>query len=386
MLLSLLLLLTLPFAVTSCGIAPVAANATCCQCAGYSGSGFACHWCPGVPAGAPTGCHYHGSAAYACAGFVAQRADCPVACSTASPTLSPSGTPSASPSLGASRSATRSPVPLPSPAPLRPFSKKGVGYYAGSCSDFGAGGLTNISWFYDWGHDMESLARSNCSAPRQPGHSVLGVEYVPQIWGKFALKNISEMNTTFISGARYILSFNEPDHSGSSFLPPLEGAQRWPQMVELARAFNLTLVAPCVSNYASGDWWLAAWHGGCRNLTGANCSFDHSCLHTYFEPSDTASLFGSLARMHADYGAPIWLNEFACPPYKNCSAAHQLQLMQAVVPRLEALPYVFRYAWFEARHQGGALGAPESLLVTPQAGPPPVELTPLGAWYNSFQS
>lgn len=34
--------------------------------------------------------------------------------------------------------------------PPRPFSKKGVGYYGGTCDDFATGGLDNISWFYDW--------------------------------------------------------------------------------------------------------------------------------------------------------------------------------------------------------------------------------------------
>ena len=50
--------------------------------------------------------------------------------------------------------------------------------------------------------------------------------------------------------------------------------------------------------------------------------------------------------------------------------------MKEVVPRLESLDYVFRYAWFEARSKGG-----ESLLLDP---PDSVSLTPLGAWYNNF--
>ena len=48
-----------------------------------------------------------------------------------------------------------------------------------------------------------------------------------------------------------------------------------------------------------------------------------------------------------------------------------------VVPRLEALPYVYRYAWFEARHGDGA----ESLLANVSG----VELTPLGEYYNGVQ-
>jgi len=261
---------------------------------------------------------------------------------------------------------------------MRPFSKKGVGYYGGNCSDFDDnGGLTNISWFYDWGHDQASLVRSNCNIERQRQPNWHGVEYIPMIWGKYALKNISDMNTTFIAGASAIFSFNEPDHSGSSWLPPAEAAERWPNMVALARAFNLTLVAPCLSNYASGDWWMSTFNQGCRNLTGSNCTFDHTCLHTYFDPTDTAALFSSLDRLYKDYNRPIWLNEFACPPYKNCSAANQLIFMKDVVPRLEALPYLYRYAWFEARSKGA-----ESLLSDTENATI-VALTPLGTLYNS---
>ena len=102
------------------------------------------------------------------------------------------------------------------------------------------------------------------------------------------------------------------------------------------------------------------------------------CLHTYFEPDQVQSLFDSLSRMWADYKRPIWLNEFACPPYKQCSADDQLTFMQKVLPRLEALPYLFRYAWFEARAQGN-----ESLLV-PSVNASSAELTALGRYYNDF--
>jgi hypothetical protein len=360
----------------SCGINPVAANASCCECAGYSGSGALCHWCP--PSSGEPGCKYRGSGAYACAGFVAQRAECPgtpcapiSASASRTPTRdnSPSRTPSPTPTAA-------SPSPSPAPeGPLRPFTKKGVGFYGGHCDDFDI--LSNVSWSYDWGHEKASITRSGCAVYPSGAQLLSGVEYIPQIWGKFALKNLSDMNTTFIKGARYIFSFNEPDHSGSSYLPPEEGAARWPNMVALADAFNLTLIAPCVSNFESGQWWLETWHKACVNLTGSNCSYSHTCLHTYFEPNDVSSLFSSLERMHTAYPRPLWLNEFACPPYKHCSAADQLIFAKAVVPRLEALPYLFRYAWFEARSLGN-----ETLLANTTA----TALTPLGEFYNGVPS
>jgi len=134
-------------AVDGCGIAPDAKNATCCECAGYAGDQHPCHWCP-APVG---GCRYFGSAEYRCAGFIAVRSDCPQTCGSIS------NSNSASLSATSSRVSTASQSPSPSasfevhPTPhMRPFSKKGVGYYGGLCNDFSAGGLDNISWFYDW--------------------------------------------------------------------------------------------------------------------------------------------------------------------------------------------------------------------------------------------
>ena len=135
-----------------------------------------------------------------------------------------------------------------------------------------------------------------------------------------------------------------------------------------------------MANWANGNAWLSAWNAGCRNLTGSNCSFAHMCLHTYFEPSQVDYVFDSLQSMHSEYGKPIWLNEFACPPYENCSAADQLVFAREVVPRLEATPYVYRYAWFEARAVGGE--ALLANLTSPLAQA--VQRTALGDWYNSF--
>ena len=243
LLLPLLLLGLLPAAL-SCGVAPDARNASCCACAGFSGSGASCHWCPPAEPWSQGACKYRGASNYSCAGFVAKRADCPGA---PCPPLGPSGSPAPLGSPSGTPSNSPSPAPPPSfppPAPLRPWTKKGVGYFGGNCSDFGQQGLSNISWMYDWGHDQASMERAGCPS-RQRDHNVMGVEYVPMIWGKYALKNITQMNTTFIQGARSIFSFNEPDHTGSSWLPPAEAAERWPDMVELARTFNLTLGAWC---------------------------------------------------------------------------------------------------------------------------------------------
>ena len=137
-------LIALFVASEGCGTAPDAKNATCCQCVGDQ---HPCHWCP-APVG---GCRYFGSAEYHCAGFIDIRTDCPQACASISSSNSVSTTASSSRMSTASQSPspTASYEVRPTPS-MRPFSKKGVGYYGGLCDDFSTGGLGNISWFYDW--------------------------------------------------------------------------------------------------------------------------------------------------------------------------------------------------------------------------------------------
>ena len=243
-----------------------------------------------------------------------------------------------------------------------------------------------MSWFYDWGHDQVSLTPSRTAVAQNascqsigPGHLVDGAEYVPMIFSKFALANISRINTTFLQGARYVFGYNEPDHSGT-YLKPKDGADRWIHMEQLADAYNLTLVAPCVSNYASGEWWLHEFNQECNASFGRPCRFDHMCVHTYFEPAQVGAMFDALDRMHRDYGKPIWVNEFACPPYKNCSAADELRFAKLVVPRLEATPYIYRYAWFQARLSNAKGKGGCSLL---GANASTVRRTVLGDWYNA---
>ena len=148
--------------------------------------------------------------------------------------------------------------------PGAPHFKKGSGG-GGLCGDLdpGPGGLGNVTWWYDWGHSRNGFRTCNGSSPKS-------AEYTPMIWGKWALGNataaIADLRAN-APDARYIFGFNEPDHSGS-YLKPQDGAARWAAMEYIADTLNLTLVAPCVSNYDSGNWWLATFSEAFRNATG----------------------------------------------------------------------------------------------------------------------
>jgi hypothetical protein len=256
--------------------------------------------------------------------------------------------------------------------PTDPAFKKGVGG-GGDCGDLddGAGGL-NVSWWYDWGHDRKGFAQCNGTSPQR-------AEYVPMVWGKWALKNATALEADLRAhapGARFVFGFNEPDHSGS-YTKPTDAAARWPAMEAAAAALRLTLVSPCVSNYASGDWWLKTFRAAFVNASGREPRMDHMCVHAY---GTAKAMMNEVDALYRDYRRPIWVNEFACPPYKGCTAPHQLEMMKQALPLLEASPYVFRYAWYVNRDARPAPKGDDSLHVNGSAS-----LTPLGKFYRAFK-
>ena len=142
------------------------------------------------------------------------------------------------------------------------------------------------------------------------GTSPVNAEYVPMVWGKWALANashvISELESNPVTrDARFIFGFNEPDHSGS-YLKPQDAAARWPGMELIARARNLTLVAPCVSNYNSGQWWLQTFVAAYKNMTaGGSPRMDHMFVHAYYDPAPLPGMMEMVERIARDYKRPV---------------------------------------------------------------------------------
>ena len=66
--------------------------------------------------------------------------------------------------------------------------------------------------------------------------------------------------------ARFVMGYNEPDHSGSE-VPPAYAASQWRRMDELQALFGFEVVGPCVANYNAGKTWLQVifkgGRGGC---------------------------------------------------------------------------------------------------------------------------
>lgn len=209
----------------------------------------------------------------------------------------------------------------------------------------------NVAWWYDW--SMKGAG---------------GVEFVPMAWGK------TDVNTAVPAGAKYLLSFNEPNFHAQSNLTAQAAADLWPTLEASAKAAKVPLVSPGMNfcgpasdcNGTDPYQYLKDFFAACKN-----CEVDYVAVHWY--NCDLPSLKdylepgGSLEGFE-QFGKPIWLTEFSCDG--KASAADQEAYMRAAVPYLEGNPHVFRYSWFSADP------IPNAKLVADDGSP-----TPLGQVY-----
>jgi len=207
----------------------------------------------------------------------------------------------------------------------------------------GASGLTDVTWFYDWNYNGYSAQCNDLG----------GAEYVPQIWGGNFDENTIK-NNAWVRKANYILTFNEPDMTSQSNMQASTAAAVWSKVVNIARANNLQIVAPCMATYSDnlGRKWMRDWDNYCKAYYGSSCEFEYTCLHTYAYPNNYDWAKNEVNLMASDWGKKVWLTEFACPTWENCPVSSQTQLVQGYVPWLESNSNVFRYSWFLGRSGG----------------------------------
>nr|KAG5707667.1 hypothetical protein BaRGS_031049 [Batillaria attramentaria] len=84
------------------------------------------------------------------------------------------------------------------------------------------------------------------------------------------------------------------------------------------------------------------------NHKDQGCRVDYIATHIYQCNADREMAF--LEKLYHKYNKKIWVTEFACPRHDSLQA--QMNYMKAILPRLEAAPFVVRYAWFITRWKG----------------------------------
>jgi hypothetical protein len=195
----------------------------------------------------------------------------------------------------------------------------------------------HVHWVYTWGD-------------RPPRHLPSSVQYVPMIWGcypKSLPANIKMLVRYRMAGkVAQLLGFNEPDGKHQSKVPVARALKYWPQL----EATGLPLGSPACAN-PEGTWMQAFMKGAKQRHYRVN----FICIHSYGGPNPKAFLH-MLKHMHQLYHRPLWITEFAVSDWQllkthgvnKYSPRVIARFMRTVLPVLNHLSYVKRYAWFPA--------------------------------------
>jgi hypothetical protein len=219
--------------------------------------------------------------------------------------------------------------------PVNAVKKRGLAYGHNSDADLAALS-SGVAWWYNWAPSPDTgLA---------PAHA--GVEYVPMIWGGDFDPNT--LATQVPAGAKYLLTFNEPNFGAQSNLTPTQAAALWPKIEAFAKSKNLAIVSPAL-NYCGGSCnetspfdWLDKFFTACPN-----CKVDYIGAHWY--ACTKSALASYIQQYETKYKKPIWLTEFSCLDDPTITEAKEEAYMKDAVAFLEGDPMVFRYAWFTGR-------------------------------------
>lgn len=225
-----------------------------------------------------------------------------------SPTLSPSLKPSLEQGV----------VPLVS-------RKRGVAdnYAAGNAS------LLNGVWFYTWGA-KEWVLKENKGKK--------GPEFVPMIARRETVYPPEQ------AAPAVVLGFNEPDVVSGASLTPAQALELWPA-VERIGAGRIGSPA-CTRRYIFE--WLPLFLAG---TSAYKPRVDFVAVHWY--SGSAFEFLQFLDKVWRTFGLPIWVTEFSIADWGASAEKPSLfteddviAFILATVPRMEALAYVERYAWY----------------------------------------
>ena len=178
------------------------------------------------------------------------------------------------------------------------------------------------------------------------------LEYVPLLYsdptGNQAYISEWEGNVTIAinNGTKHLLAFNEPDVNGIS---PSQAASSYRNYMQPFASSTVQLGAPAVTNGGAPDGltWLGEFLGNC---TG--CTVDFIPFHWYCQYDDISYFTSYVEQAYAAGGnRPLWITEFQGVNEECANTAtdeQQAEFMQTVLPWLDNLPYVERYAYFGA--------------------------------------
>ena len=201
--------------------------------------------------------------------------------------------------------------------------------------------LLKVGWYYNWG-DQTKLTTD--------------ARFVPMI---FSGRRAAPEETV-----PFLLGFNEPDHPKQANLSVEDAWAKWPTLSAKAGF----IVSPALAGNPVTKDWL-------NGFLKAGAKVDAIAVHWY-KGADAARFIKDLEQIHAHFGKPIWVTEFAPQTAADSAAApgkySQAQVDAFIVAStrfMEKTSWVQRYAWHDS-------GVGTSALFTEQG-----ELTPTGKAY-----
>ena len=225
----------------------------------------------------------------------------------------------------------------------------------------------HVSWHYSWGSTLMSDEPDS-------------VDFVPMIWGFWG--NYTKLDSTINSinseansnKVHYLLGFNEPDKKDQSNMTVQTALAAWPHLMNA----KVPLGSPACAN--DTDQWMQDFMAQADTL---NYRVDFVAVHWY-GGDNAVGFINYLKNIYNLYKKPIWITEFAVADWNatsistnKYSKAQILSFMQQVLPALDQLSFVKRYAWFSASTSDAHLG--NSALFNPDGS-----LTTLGQFYSQF--
>lgn len=258
-----------------------------------------------------------------------------------------------------------------------PSAKKGTGMSTSTKNGIWWQNVNNLNsnWYYTWGTFIPDDQVAN--APN--------VEFVPMLWGGSSVTatNVAKLNALYEQGKiKYVLGFNEPDLTEESNMTVAVALDKWEYLCQNLNP-GIKLVSPATSYPSLKETsWMVQFMNGVQER---NLRVDYIAVHIY-QPN-TASLFTNpVNAVYERWGKKVWITEFGVrdestggDPTKNRYTREQMvSFMETLLPQLEDMEAVDRYAWFNSSPTIAGLW-PCGLVDTDGS------LTILGNYYRDFQ-
>lgn len=204
----------------------------------------------------------------------------------------------------------------------------------------------NVGWYYTWGTFIPDTEQGNAPAES---------EFVPMLWDGSSVTdaNIAKLNALYQQGKiQYVLGFNEPDLKEEANMTVETALDKWEYLCNNLDP-DIKLVSP-VTSYPSlkeSNWMIRFMNG----VQARNLRIDYIAIHIY-QPTMTALFTNPVQAVYEKWGKKVWITEFGvrdentggAPSNNKYTREQILSFMQTLLPELESMEAVARYAWFNA--------------------------------------